>query len=272
MNDAKRKKIIWCIVIFSILVTTVAFLGPMLGGNPSSLGPGFVLWGTAPMLIAILMRLVTRDWSDAGFKPAIRKNAKWYIVSIFAFPIMTVFTLLIGQIISVSSFSGFSMAPYLKMVLPGMAIFFVFAIFEESGWRGYLVPKLASIGTNSYLASAVVAVVWTTWHLPYIRELSWVYSSEYLITFIPRYYLTLFVFAILYNEIRIITGSIWPAILMHCFANSFGHPLYEYVKIAPGMEYLVSASGLFMVTFAGLFGITLNRWRMRKASLSKSFT
>jgi hypothetical protein len=84
----------------------------------------------------------------------------------------------------------------------------------------------------------------------------------------------MFAFAILYSEIRILTGSVWPAVLMHCITNSFGHPLAaDYLTIAPGYDTLVSASGLFMIVFIGLLGIALNRRRMRKASpdsLSKS--
>ena len=262
MNNSARKKTIGYIGMYCFLVTGAAFVSPLLGGSPSSPGLGFILWGTAPLLVAVVMRTVTRDWADAGLKPAIRKNIPWYIISILAFPLMTVLTLLIGEIISVSSFSGFSMAPYLKTFLSALPIFFIFAVFEEFGWRGYLVPKLASMGINTYLASAVVAIVWTTWHLPYLRELVWVYSSEDLIAFIPRYYLALFAFAILYNEIRIITGSVWPAVLMHCLTNSFGHPLAaDFLTIAPGKDVLVSASGLFMIAFAGLLGIALNRWR-----------
>jgi len=271
MNDSVRNKTIWYIVIFSFLVTALAFIGPMLGGSPSSPGLGFVIWGTTPLVAAILMRIATRDWSDAGLKPAIRKNAIWYIISILAFPAMTVLTLLIGEMISVSSFSGFSLVPFLKTFLSALPIFFVFAVFEEFGWRGYLVPKLASIGLNGYLASVIVAVVWATWHLPYIRELTWVYSSEDVAIFIPRFYLALFAFGILYNEIRIITGSIWSAVLMHCVTNAFGHPLSaDFLTIVPGSEYIVSASGLLMIAFAGLLGIALNQWRMRKAGLSKS--
>jgi membrane protease YdiL (CAAX protease family) len=273
MNDSKKKKTIWYIVIFTFLVMILAFLSPGLGGTPSAPGPGFLLWGTAPLLVAVVMRIVTRDWSDAGIRPAIKKNWLWCIISIFAFPVLLLVTLLIGEIISVSSISGFSIEPYLKAVLPALGIFFIFAIFEEFGWRGYLVPKLATMGINGCLKYAIVGVVWASWHLPYIRELSWVYSSENLTTFIPRFYLSMFAFSILYNEIRLITGSLWPAVLMHCFANSIGHPLiHEYVTITPGKEYLVSSTGLFMIVFAGLLGIALNRWRTRKTGLSKSFT
>lgn len=263
----KRKKAILYILVFCVLVTALAFFSPLLGGTPSKPGLGFIIWGLAPLIAAMVMRIVTRDWADTGFKPQIRKNARWYIVSIIAFPIMTVLTTIIGSALSVSSFSGFSLVEYLKTFLAALPLFFVFAIFEEFGWRGYLVPKLNSIGTNSYLTAAIVAVVWSTWHMPYIRELLWVYSTEDLMIFIPRYYLALFAFALVYNEIRIITGSVWPAVLMHCVMNSFAHPLdFNYITIMPGMDFLVSASGIFMIVFAGVLGIALNRWRIKKQS------
>jgi membrane protease YdiL (CAAX protease family) len=272
MNDPERKKTLWHIVIFSSLVTLVAWIGPMLGGSPSSPGLGFIIWGTAPLLVSVLMRAVTRDWSDVGIKPAVGKNILWYILSIVAYPVIMVCTVLIGIMISVSSVSGFSIVTYLATVLPALAVFFFFALFEEFGWRGYLAPKLASVGINSYLAHAIVGSVWASWHLPFIRELTWLYTSEDLLTFIPRLYLGAFAFSILYGEIRIITGTFWPAVLMHCISNSFGHALAaEYVTIATGKEYLgsVGFDGLFMIAFFGLLGIAVNRWRMRKARLSQ---
>lgn len=266
MKEAERKKTVRSIVLFSLLVTVVAWLSPLLGGSPSSPGLGFILWGTAPMLIALLLRAITRDWSAAGLQPVIRRNARWYLISIVAFPIMTVFTIMIGEVTGVSTFTGFALGPYLKTFLVALPIFLSFAVFEEFGWRGYLAPKLASIGINTYLASAIVALVWATWHMPYIRELTWAYSTEALSIFIPRYYLALFAFAILYHEIRLMTGTIWPAVLMHGITNAFGHPLTaDFLTIAPGKDYLVSASGLLMIAFTGLLGIALNRWRKKQA-------
>lgn len=275
MNGAERKKTIWYIAIFCFLVTVIAFIAPLLGGSLSKPGPGVILWGMAPMLVALLMRTVTHNWSDAGFKPAIRKNARWYIFILLASVVTMVLVLLVGKMTSFSSISGFSMAQYLKMVLPGIAVFLITATFEEIGWRGYLLPKLVSIGINTYLAYAIFAVVWATWHMPYIRELTWVSSvQEDVLSSIPRLYLMFFAYSILYNEIRLITGSVWAAVLFHGFVNAIQHPLAaEYLKIVPGQEYLVSFSGLFMIAFAGLLGIALNRWRVRKeGSLSKVLT
>lgn len=274
MNNFERRKTIWTVVIFSFFVTMLAFTSPLLGGSPSSPGPGFIIWGTAPILIAIVMRIVTRDWSDAGLRPAFRKNTVWYIFSILAYPFIMLLTLLIGSMISISSVSEFSIMSYLKIALTAFPIFFIFAFFEEFGWRGYLVPKLASIGINDYLMHVIVAIVWATWHLPFIRELTWLYTSEDLLTFIPRLYLGAFAFSILYDEIRIITGTLWPAVLLHGISNSFGHPLAsEYVSIASGKEYFgsIGFDGLLMIAFFGILGISLNRWRKRKTTLSKSF-
>ncbi|GAH73914.1 unnamed protein product, partial [marine sediment metagenome] len=46
MNDSERKKTIRYIVIFSVLVNVVAWTGPLLGGDPTSPGLGFLIWGT----------------------------------------------------------------------------------------------------------------------------------------------------------------------------------------------------------------------------------
>lgn len=267
--EIQNKKTIWFIVVFSALVTVAAWVSPLLGGSPTKPGLGFILWGMAPMLVSLLMRWITKDWSDFGGKPGLRKNALWYWVSILAFPVIMALTLLIGILTSLSSVAEFSMGKYLQTSLTALPFFLIFAIFEEIGWRGYLSPKLDSLGTNRFMSSAIVAVVWATWHMPYIRELSWVYSSEDLVTFVPRFYLVCFALSLVFDEIRNITGTFWAAVLMHGIGNAFGHPLVAgYVSHTAGMEYLGSVSnGFIMIAFFVVLGTAINRWRLKKAIL-----
>jgi uncharacterized protein len=271
MNAIERKKTIWYVIIYSLLVTGLAFISPLLGGSPTSPGLGFFVWGTAPLVVSLLMRAVTRDWSDLGTKAEVRKNIFWYLVSLFAYPVVMSLGLMAGTLFSASAISEFSLVRDLPIVLMAFPFFFIFAIFEEVGWRGYLDPKLTALGLNRYAVSALVAIVWATWHMPYIRELTWVYSAGDLSTFIPRFYLVCFAAAIVFGEIRAITGTFWPAVLMHGVGNAFGHPLeFEYVKVVTGQEYLGSVgNGLFMIAFMILLGVAINRWRTRRADTAR---
>ncbi|MGB7097086.1 MAG: hypothetical protein WBD62_20740, partial [Anaerolineales bacterium] len=124
MNDSDRKKTIRYIVIFSVLVNLVAWTGSLFGGDPTSPGLGFLIWGTAPILVSLLMRAVTRDWSDLGARPAIRTNIRWYLVSLLAYPVAIALALFIGSLISASSVTQFSMGSYIQAVLPALVIFF----------------------------------------------------------------------------------------------------------------------------------------------------
>jgi uncharacterized protein len=270
MDASKRRQTTLYIVIYSVLVLGIAVISPLLGGSPASPGLGFMLWGTAPLLVAVLMRLVTRDWSDVGMRPGIRRNALWYIVSILAFPVSMVLSVFMGSLVQASSVSGLSLIPYFNTFLAALPMFFIFAIFEEFGWRGYLGPKLASLGINDYLAYAIVALVWATWHIPYIRELTWVYAPEDLTSFVPRFYAAMFVSAIVFGEIRKLTGTFWPAVVLHAVGNAFGHPLAaEFIKIAPGKEYLGSVgNSLFFIALMLILGVAINRWRLKRLPVS----
>ena len=273
MKDIERNKTLWRLVIFSVLVNAVGWIAPALGGSPSAPGLGFVLWGTAPLVVSLVMRLVTKDWSDLGIKPAIGKNVWWYLFSLLAFPAIMLFASFVGVLFSVTSTSEFSLGQFLKTVLTALPIFFIFAIFEEVGWRGYLFPKLDALGVNRFVASGIVAMVWATWHLPYIRELSWIYNSEDLTAFIPRFYLLCFALSLVYGEVRSLTGTFWTATLFHAVGNAFGHPLSEvYVKVTSGWDALASISnGFLVIVIVFAVGIVINRWRTRKDASSKSF-
>jgi hypothetical protein len=100
MKNTERKKTIWFIVVFSVLVNGVAWLGPIVGGSPSSPELGFVLWGMTPLFVSLLMGAITKDWSDFGIRPALGENIHWYIVSFLAIPVLMVLTVVAAALVA----------------------------------------------------------------------------------------------------------------------------------------------------------------------------
>lgn len=266
MNTLEKQKTLWRVVLFSVLVNGVAFLSPLLGGSPSKPGLGFILWGVAPMLVSLVMRVVTRDWTDLGHKPTFKKNLLWYGISFFAIPVLMLLTLGADVLTSLATVSGFSLEEFLKTMLIALPFFFIFAIFEEVGWRGYLTPKLDVLGLNRFVSSIIVGIVWATWHLPYLTELTWAYSSGDLETFLPRFYFTCIVLSVLYGEVRSGSGTFWTAVFMHAMGNAFGHPLaVEYISYAAGKEFFADiGNGMIFIVIIALAGMVSQRWRSKK--------
>jgi membrane protease YdiL (CAAX protease family) len=247
------------ILLFTLLVNVLAWLGPVLGGDPVEPGPGFLLWGIAPLASCLIVRAVTRDWGDLGIRPGFREHWLWYVVSLLSYPAAVAIALGLGAAQNVVQFQGFTWPAFFRAFFPALAIYFVFALFEEFGWRGYLAPKMYSLGLNVYLAHALVAVIWASWHLPYIDALS-AHTSEALAAFLPRFYLGCYAFTIVYGEIRLRTQSVWPAVAMHWFGNAIANPLVaQFILLKPGMEALGSPGidGLWPIVFFTCLGVGL---------------
>lgn len=256
------------ILVFSLLVNVVGWMGSFLGGDPSSPGVGFLIWGTAPVTVALTMRAITQDWSDFGVRPNFSRHRFWYLISLLVFPLAFGVALVLGTVSSASSIANASWPAFFSAAGPAAVIFFFFAIFEEVGWRGYLAPKLYSLDVNVFASHAVVALVWASWHLPFIEAFAG-HTTESLVTFVPRFFLGTFAFSIALGEIRIITATFWPAVVMHWVGNSIANPLVsEVLVLAPGREYLgsVGADGLFVMGSIGLVGVATHRWRPTRSA------
>jgi membrane protease YdiL (CAAX protease family) len=247
------------ILTFTVLVNALAWLGPLLGGDPVEPGLGFLVWGVAPLASCLIVRAVARDWGDLGIRPGFREHWPWYLVSLLSYPAAIALALGLGAAQNVVRFQGFAWLAFGQAFVPALVIYFVFALFEEFGWRGYLAPKMYALGLNVFLAHVLIAIIWASWHLPYIRFLS-AYTSEDLGAYLPRFYLGCYAFTIVYGEIRMRTDSVWPAVAMHWFGNAIANPLVAgFVVLEPGMEALGSPGidGLWPIVFFVCLGVGL---------------
>jgi hypothetical protein len=81
---------------------------------------------------------------------------------------------------------------------------------------------------------------------------------------------TMISWAMAYGEIRLLTNSIWPALLMHMVEDAFLIQLFteQHIQIIPGTDWLVSPmNGLISIFFIAI-GFGLRQLRKRKQSIT----
>lgn len=122
----------------------------------------------------------------------------------------------------------------------------VFALGEEMGWRGFLVPELSRF--SGFKATALFSgLVWLCWHLPAVV------AGNYGNTGAPLYYqilcfgILVMAGSVIFAWIRLKSNSIWPAVVLHATHNGVIQAFFERITLNNGnTEY-----------FAGEFGIVL---------------
>jgi len=275
------------LIIFVVGVVGLPWLGWALdmgrGADPHNQqnSLGWLLFILSPLLVSLLLRAVGGDgWKDLGIKPALKGNGKWYALSILFHPVITIAILVAGFTLGMVLIPDLSSA---KLTLVGQAIVLAILpalvknIFEEFGWRGYLAPKIQLVVRNPLVGHVLVGIVWFAWHLPYyvvLLDPSTIRSvtSMGLAVFLPLTLAGLVAAAIVYGEIRLLTGSIWPAVLMHVVGNVLIGALIEqkFFSMLGGTDVFMSpgwSSAISIVLFA-----TIGLWLYRRRTKSMSAT
>jgi membrane protease YdiL (CAAX protease family) len=97
-------------------------------------------------------------------------------------------------------------------------------INEESGWRGFALPRLQA--RYSVLASSlIVGVLWALWHLPYdLAQENWRGSLAWFLEY-RLFWRVIFgvILTWLYNRTN---GSLLAPVLFHPVMNTFGNAFF----------------------------------------------
>ena len=271
-----NKKTVRNLILYVLAFNIVGWLGYFIavgGGTVDTMGLGNLVWLAAPLLLSLLFRLFSKDWKDIGLKPHFKGNGKWYLVSILIFPVIITIVLLMGRIFGAISFANFNIGLFLGTLAAMLIQYFIKNILEEFAWRGYLTPKVNAIVKKPILGHLLVGLIWGTWHIPYylglLDQASLAgYTSQSMGIFLPLVILGMTLAGILFGEIRLITGSTWPALLMHTFSNMLIMALLTegFVEISPTAELLFTPSweGLLTMILITAAGLWLYRQRAQK--------
>ena len=86
------------------------------------------------------------------------------------------------------------------------------AIGEELGWRGYLLPRLADLGRGR--AGLISGLLWAVWHAPLIYIATAYHNGAGPLYMLP-FTVTIVAMSFVGNELRMSSGSSWPAVIFH---------------------------------------------------------
>ncbi len=136
----------------------------------------------------------------------------------------------------------------------GLIIGTLFALTEETGWRGYMLPRLLTFGAVP--AMLLVGFLHGVWHLPLMLTTDYYHNTGNPLLVVPLFLITLTLAGVFYGFLRIWTGSVWPVAIAHAAANMAWEIITEMTQTKSPLvlEYVGGESGLIMIGGLLIFG------------------
>ena len=136
---------------------------------------------------------------------------------------------------------------------------------EEIGWRGYMLTRLIDAGwPYPVLASGLI---WGVWHLPLVFTGA-IYADH------PSAFMAAAVFVVsavgasfVLAWVRLQSGSIWPAIVLHAAYNSVIQSAFDPARAGEGSLWVGEEAGLLIAVVLVIAAVVVSRrpWRMLRA-------
>lgn len=245
-------------IYFAIVVVLSAAIEGFVIGNPSMDGLIAVLM-FVPAIASVVARLALREgFSDVSFRFGGRRG-------LGAVGIALVFPIAVGLVAYgiawTTGLAGFDARPSSGMIVSfavGLVIGLVLAAGEEIGWRGYMLTRLIDSGVPRPVLAG--GLIWALWHVPLV--LGGVYAagpSPALSAVLIVVSITSFGFVI--SRLRLETGSVWPAIVLHGAWNRIIQGPFDGATTGAGATLWVGESGVLTALTLVLAAVIFSRGR-----------
>jgi membrane protease YdiL (CAAX protease family) len=125
----------------------------------------------------------------------------------------------------------------------------LWAAGEEIGWRGVLVPNVAC--ASGFAVSALLpGAAWAAWHYPDILYFGYDFGLP------PAYALTFFSISLIGSGVfltwlRLVSGSVWPAVLAHGVSNTLDGAFGPATLNGPMTPYIAGIVGAIVSMMLG---------------------
>jgi membrane protease YdiL (CAAX protease family) len=237
--------------------------------------PAVLMW--IPAVVSIVFRLAFREgFADAGLRAGAARYWAWAYLGPLALATATyVMAALIQQV---------HLSPHLKeqsMLGPeplrlvwwnadagtvgllaqrlladatvGIAIGFTYALGEEIGWRGYLLPKLVEGGVRFPIL--ISGIIWGVWHVPFVLLM---FQHQRIVNAL-LYALACVTFSPFISWLRLASGSVFVAAMAHTAYNTFYQEFYDHSFAGANKWFWAGEVGLLCSVSFGALALWLYR-------------
>lgn len=258
-----------------ILFSSIAYYIVIHSGHLSvggGLVVGFLMWCPAFSALATC-GLLNIDVGTLGWnwRPA-RYEAWAYVIPIlYALPVYVGCWLAIQGSFDFAKFAeplgtsfGFPQSPRATSIFIAIPLYAVIGVIsstaralgEEIGWRGFLLPRLVAQAGFTW-GCLLSGCIWAVWHYPVLLFADYNASTK------PAFALTCFTLMVIADAyilgwLRLKSGSLWPAAILHASHNLFiqaildrmtapvGKALYVTTEFGAGLVLTIGAVALYL--------------------------
>ena len=263
LTDTSKATIFTVLVLFMAMAVALLF---KVGGLTSE-GPVIGLYMCTPALAALVMLLViTRDGSSREGWKSLGLHRLGLRVWWIAIGVIFLTSLVASAIVWATPLASFVLSeggivnPLLQFLTGVVIMTLTFSLGEELGWRGYLLPRLLSVGRTRALV--LVGLIWAAWHMPLIFLTPLYHSSGNRLIVLPLFVGTLVAASFVFGYLRILTGSVWPASLAHSVHNVAWSTLAALTATSSPVavnEYLAGDNGILILAATAVVAVWLGR-------------
>jgi uncharacterized protein len=245
---------------------------------------GFLMW--CPALAAFATcALLKIDAATLGWNWRPTRYEIWaYVIPIFyALPVYVITWIAVSGSLDFSKFAnplgasfGFPNSPRAAALLLAIPLYATLgvvgstarALGEEIGWRGFLLPRL--VGQFGFTLGCLVSgCIWAVWHYPLLLFADYNAGTK------PAYALTCFTLMVIADAyilgwLRLKSGSLWPAAILHASHNLFIQAIFDRMTAPAGKAlYITTEFGAGLALTIGAVAVYL--WTRRNEVAVSSY-
>jgi membrane protease YdiL (CAAX protease family) len=257
MRTSVTREIVWFVIWLIVFSAPVSAFIVHLGTQPP-MTSRMIMWcpGAAALMTCLVCRI---DPRSLGWSWPTARSVSWayFLPWLYAIPVYIAVWLLIPGSLSWTPYAASLAQDYhvrshvdafgLLFGIPTTLVFVVigtmaWALGEELGWRGFLVPRvhenLGLVGTG-----VATGLLWAVWHYPSLLGSSY-NSGTY-----PPYEIGCFTvmvvsLGVVMAWLRMASGSVWPCVVLHAVHNSLIQGVLDAITATTGKApYVTSEFG-----------------------------